>query len=147
MIPVRTSLLRGSILVKSLVFFSSLIHPRFTSIFQSSLLSIFLAHILTSRVYFIRVYCLFFGPTSSSCESILAQSLVYFSSLPPRFASLFQSSLLSNFQAFILASRVYFSQVSCPRIASLFQSSRTKPDPGRQRQSQISPISKLPLVE
>ena len=54
MLPVRTSSIRKSILVDSLVYFSSL-HPRFASIFQSSLLSIFQAYILASRVYFSRV--------------------------------------------------------------------------------------------
>ena len=47
--------------------------------------------------------------TSSLCEYILVESLVYFSSLHPIFASLFCSSLLSIFQAYILALRVYFS--------------------------------------
>ena len=145
MLPVRTSLLCESFLVESLVYLSSL-HPRFvslfqsgllyifssrhpclTSLFQSSLLYIFQAYILASRVYFNRVSCLF-------------------SSLHPRFASLFQLSLMSIFQAYILALRVYFSRLKQILLASLFQLSRTKPEPKRQRQSHIFPISKLLLV-
>ena len=80
MLPVITSSLRAYFLVDSLVYFSSL-HPRFASLLQSSLLSIFRANILASRVYFSRVSCLFFEPASSLCESILVKSLVYFSSL------------------------------------------------------------------
>ena len=54
MLPVRTSSLPVFVLVKSLVYFS-ILHPRSASLFQSSLLSIFRAYILASRVYFSRV--------------------------------------------------------------------------------------------
>ena len=67
MLPVRTSLLRKSFLVESLVYFSSL-RPRFASLFQLSLLYIFRAYILALRVYFSRVSCLFFEPISSLRE-------------------------------------------------------------------------------
>ena len=112
MLPVRTSLLCGSILVESLVYLSSL-HPRFVSLFYSSLLSIFQAYILALRVYFSRGSCLFFELTSLFCEYILVESPVYFSSLHPCFTSLFYFSLLYIFQSYILASRVYFSRFSC----------------------------------
>ena len=105
MLPVRTSSLRDSILVDSLVYFSS---------------------------YFCQVSCLFFEPTSSLCESILVKSLVYFSSLHLRLASLCQLSLLSIFRAYILALRVYFSQLKQTPFVSLFQQIQTKPDPYRQ---------------
>ena len=49
-----------------LVYFSSL-HPRFVSLFQLSLLSDFKAYILALWVYFSRLSCLFFKPTSSLC--------------------------------------------------------------------------------
>ena len=88
-LPARTSSLREYILVKSLVYFSGL-HPRFASIFQSIVLSIFQAYILALQVYFSRVSCLFSKPTSSLRESVLVEYLVYFSSLDTRIASLFQ---------------------------------------------------------
>ena len=117
MLPLITSSLCKSFLVKSLVYVSSL-NPRFvslfqSSLFQSSLLSILRACTLASQVYFSQVSCLFFEPTPLLQESTLAESLVYFSSLHPRFASLFYLSPLSIFQAYILASQLYFSQVSC----------------------------------
>ena len=67
---------------------------------QSSILSlemlcesIFRTYILDLRVYFSRVSCLFFKPTSSLREFILVESIVYFLSLHPRFErSPFQSS-------------------------------------------------------
>ena len=46
-------------------------------------------NILSLWVYFSRVSCLFFEPTSSLLEYILVKSLVYFWSLYPRFTSLF----------------------------------------------------------
>ena len=62
-------------------------------------LSICLSYILSSQVYFSPFYCLFFKPTSSLYkESILVKSLVYFSSLHSRFASLFKPSLLYIFE-------------------------------------------------
>ena len=73
-------------------------HPCFVSLFQLILLSIFQAYILASRVYFSRVSCLFFDPTSSLRKNILVESLVYFQSLHPCFASPFQLSLLSIFE-------------------------------------------------
>ena len=110
-----------SLLSKSILFVSlcyfQSLHPRFVSILQSSLLSIFQACILASQVY-------------------LVQSLVYFTSLYTCFTSLFQSSILSIIQSHILASRVYFSRIGLNRTQI-----------GRQRQSQIFPIRKLPLVE
>ena len=57
--------------------------------------------------------CLFFEPTSSLRRSILVGSLAYFSIPHPCFASLFYSSLLYIFHACILASRAYFSRVTC----------------------------------
>ena len=102
MFPVRTSSILKYILVQPLVYFS-ILNPCFASLFQSSILSIFLTYILALRVYFSPVSCLFFDFTSSLCESILVESLVYFLSLHARFATLFQSSLLSIFQYYILA--------------------------------------------
>ena len=60
--------------------------------------------------------------TSSLCGSILVESLVYLSRLHPRFASPFYLSLLSIFQAYIIALQVYFSRGSCLffDITSLF---------------------------
>ena len=88
MLPLITSSLRESYLVNSLVYFSSL-HHRLTSLFHSSLLYIFHAYILASRVYFSWISCIFFKPTSSLRESILVKSCVYFSIPNPRPASLF----------------------------------------------------------
>ena len=111
MLPVRTSSLRQSFLVESLIIFFKHTSSLRESISVESL--VYFSSILASQIYFSQVSCLFFEPASSLRESILVESLVYFSSLHPRFASLFQSSLLSIFQAYILASRVYFSRVSC----------------------------------
>ena len=87
--------------------------------------------ILDLQVYFSSVSCLFSRPTSSLCTFILGESLVYFSILHSRFTtilvesivyfsilnpcsvSLFYSSILSIFWAYILALRVHFSQLSC----------------------------------
>ena len=82
-----TSSLHEFILVQSLVYFFSL-HPRFVSLFQSSLLYIFQSYILALLVYFNRVSFLFFMPASPLREFILVESLVYFSILHPRVASL-----------------------------------------------------------
>ena len=79
----------------SLVKFSRL-HPLFASLFRSSLLSIFQSYILASRVYFSRVSCLLFNPTSLLRESILVGSIVYFSILNCHFVIIFQQSLLSS---------------------------------------------------
>ena len=54
MLPVRTSLLCEFILVKFLVYFS-IPHPRFVSLFKSSLLYIYLSCILASQVCFSQV--------------------------------------------------------------------------------------------
>ena len=123
-------------------------------------LSIFQAFILTSLVYFGRVSYLFFKPTSSICEAILVKSLVYFWRLHPRFASLFQSSLLSIFHAYILDSQVYFSRVSClfygPTSSLcesiLVQSNQTRlrqahRQADRQRDSHPWPSKQLPFVK
>ena len=91
MLPIRISLPREFILVESLVYFS-ILHPRFASLFQLSLFSILRDYILASGVNFSRVSYLFFDPTPSHWKSILIHSLVYFSSLHPCFASIFQSS-------------------------------------------------------
>ena len=106
----RIYLVCESILVDSLIYFSSL-HPRFASLFQSSLLYIFRAYILALRVYFSQVSCIFFNSTSSLREFILVESLVYFSSLHHFFASIFQLSLLSILQAYTVALQVYFIRV------------------------------------
>ena len=128
MLPVRTSPLRESIVVDYLVYFSSL-HILFASLFKSKLFSIFQAFVLTSWYYFIRVTfffrsyiiaswvylsqgsCLFFKPTSSLRESILVISLLNILILHPHFTSLFLSSLLSSFRAYILVLWVYFSEL------------------------------------
>ena len=75
-------------------FFCSSLNPCFTSIFNW-------------------VLSQFFKPSSFLCKSILVKSLVYFSSLHPRFAKLFVFCLLSFYWVFILASWVYFSLVYC----------------------------------
>ena len=72
MIPVRTSLLCEYILIESLVYFS-ILNPCFVILFQWSLLFIFQAYILSLRLYFSLISCIFF-------------------SLNPRFASLLQST-------------------------------------------------------
>ena len=58
---------------------------------------------------------LFFDPTSSLRESILVDTFVYFSSLYPRFASLFYLSLLSTFWSCILALWVFFNRIKLNR--------------------------------
>ena len=85
-LPVRTSSLHKSILVESLVYFW--------------------AYILASRVYFSRVDCLFFEPTSLICEYILVKSLVYFSGI---FA----------LWVYLVESLAYFSGLH-PHLASKF---------------------------
>ena len=103
-----TCSLRESTLVESLVYFSS---------------------ILALRVYFSRVSRLFFEPVSLIHESnqlsilsifqasmlrkyFLFESPVYFLSLHPRLAGLFQSSLLSIFRIYILTLRVFLVQLN-----------------------------------
>ena len=95
MLPVITSSLCESILVKYLFHFS-ILHPRFASIFYSILLYIFQASLLH--------------------ESILVESLVYFSILHPCFTSLFSrvSCLFFN-PTYTLAWWVYFSWVELNR--------------------------------
>ena len=120
-------------------------------------LSIFQSYILALRVYLSRVSCILLNPTTLLRECILVESLVYFLSLHPCFVSIFQLSLLTIFQAYIIASQVYFSRFSClffkptPSLwectlvkcivyfsslhsgfVSLFQSSWNKPYPDRQ---------------
>ena len=75
-------------------------------------LYVFWAYILSLWVYLSQLYCLFFNRTYLHRKSTEVKSLVYFSGLYPWFASLFQSSLLYIFIAYILASwGVYFSRV------------------------------------
>ena len=66
-----------------------------------------------SSLVSLEMLCLsIFEPTSSLYKSILFESLVYFLSLHPYFASEFQLGLLYIFQAYVLALRgVYFSLV------------------------------------
>ena len=96
------------------VWVPSVVCPKLTPLYINYMTNGFVSVVWKRIVgFFSRVSCLFFKPTSLLHKSILVGSLIYFSSLHPHFVSLLLSSLLSIFWAYILASRVYFSRVSC----------------------------------
>ena len=105
----------------------SIVCPKLTSLYINYMTNGFVP-VVQKRILdiFSWVSCLFFKHTSSIFEYILVESLIYFLSVHPRFASLFKSSFLSIFWSYILDLRVYFSRVSClffslhPRLANPF---------------------------
>ena len=57
-------------------------------------LSTFQFYILSSRVNFSRVFCVFLNHTPSFCESVFVDSLVYVSNIYPHFVGLLYSNHL-----------------------------------------------------
>ena len=113
-----------------------------------SLTSLYINYMTNGFVPVVRkriLYIMLLVRTPSLRESTLVKSLVYFSSLHPRFTSLFQLIPLYIFQAHILASQVHFIRVSClffdPTSSLLesitVESNQTGPN---QRQIRIYPL-------